>query len=75
MPCGLSRTGERPLLTGRGAAALKKGHDFDVRDGESPGYFFVGTGEMNAYFYATLGCRFYLHDSVARETFLRERDL
>lgn len=66
------RTGERLLLTGRSAAKQTGNKSFAVRDAESPGYFFVVTGEVSAHLYITLVSHLCVHCSAAEKKLLRE---
>lgn len=71
-PCSLHRTGGRPLLTRRSAAAHAGHSDFAVRDKESSRPFCNATGKVSSHLYVTPGSHLYVHYSAGRKKLLRE---
>lgn len=71
-PCNLSKTGQRLLLMGWGAAEQMGSYDFVVRDRVSPGYIFIVTSESSLYFHNTTGSHLYGLYISARKKLRRE---
>lgn len=61
------------LLTERDTETQSVSHnDFVVKDRESPGYFFIASGEVGAYLHVTTGCHLCVQESAAPNTLLGE---
>lgn len=71
-PCSFPKSGRKLLLTGLGAEAQTGLNDFGVRNGDSPGYFFLVTGELSAHLHVTPGSPLYVHYKGARKKLFRE---